>query len=309
MNEFWRNAFAPVPPRSAHDAAWPWRALLGVFDAPSGLRYRFASGYVVLALAGFVVLWRRRRETALLLCAPIVVTIGAAVAHLYPFEGRLVLFLTPAFLLAAAAAASALATWAGRATPLAAAAIVFAIAFPPLERIALQHPLYRIQETPALLEWLRAHRRPGDAVYVWYRATQNVAWYGAQNGLPSTDVVEGGCWLAEPRMFLRDIDRYRGRPRVWFVMAGGAFPQAKLMRQYADSIGTRREQVKIPTNVAGFFPLEVWGYDFSDSTRLTHAAANDVRVDLPPPGESGLLSCTSGPWSRRTAADHGLAND
>jgi hypothetical protein len=73
------------------------------------------------------------------------------------------------------------------------AVIVAFVLAPLVMRIASNPPVYRLQETDSLLEWLAAHRRPGDAVYVWYRAAPNVLWYGPRMGLPMSEVVWGGA--------------------------------------------------------------------------------------------------------------------
>jgi hypothetical protein len=290
MREFWHDAFAPVPPRSLQDLLWPWHRLTELFGMPWGLRYPLAYVYSVLALAGFVLLWRARRDITLLLLGPIIVTFGVAAAHLYPFEGRLVLYLTPTLFLAMAAAIGALARWAGARIRFAAPAVILLAVVPVLMPIIRYRPPYRIQEMDTLLEWLTAHRRPGDVVYVWYRSVPNLLWYGPRHGLGESDVVEGGCWVAEPRGFLREIDRLRGRPRVWIVLTGTSLPEARLMMEYAGQIGIRGEGRRMPASFPRYH-LEAWLHDFSDSTRLATTSAEQFPVRLPAPARHELMAC------------------
>jgi hypothetical protein len=103
--KFWDFAFPPWPPASAGEVAWPVRRMAFFFanpvnfDTPMG-----AKGSALLALAlflaGCVSLCNRgRRDVLAMLTAPIVVTMAAAYLRLYPFHGRLVLFLVPSSLL------------------------------------------------------------------------------------------------------------------------------------------------------------------------------------------------------------------
>jgi hypothetical protein len=161
-----------------------------------------------------------------------------------------------------------------------------------MEPIIRNHPTYRLQEMGPLLEWVKARRRPGDVVYVWYRAVPNVVWYGPRHGLAASDIVEGGCWMAEPGGFLRDLDRVRGRPRVWLVLTGGTLAEARMMLEYAGQIGVRGEG----RNMAASFPryhLEAWLYDFSDSTRLAGTSAAQFPVNLPVPARAEVMACTA----------------
>lgn len=297
MQQFWRSAFPPLRPRSMKELRWPWDALRSLFGTPWGLRYRYGSVYVVLALCGFAVVWRRNREVALLLAAPVLVTAGAAAARLYPFEGRLVFFLNPILLITTAAAIGFAAAWIGARSRLASAALVLLVIAPPLERIFRLRPPYRIQQTEELLERLVARRLPGDAVYVWYRAWPNLAWYGPRHGLATDALVHGGCWIAEPRRFLTELDAMRGRARVWIIISGSGFPEARLLKNYANEIGVAREHVEIDASVTGYFPLEMSLYDFSDRVRLARARADSYPVSLPAPWDAAVTACTTGPWA------------
>ncbi|MEO8624669.1 MAG: hypothetical protein ABI625_26540 [bacterium] len=290
MKEYWDNAFAPMPPRSLHDLLWPWQALVGLFGMPWGFRYPVAPVFVVLALAGFVLLWRTRRDLTLLVLGPILVTFGVAAVRVYPFEGRLVLYLTPFLLLAVAAATTGLATWIGARVPYVGAAVVLLVSLASLEPVIENRPTYRLQEMRGLLDWVASQRRPGDAVFVWYRAAPNVQWYRERTGIAASDIVEGGCWLTEPRNFLRDLDKVRGRPRVWIVITGASLPEGKLLLSYAGQIGVRGEGKSMPTSFPRYH-VDAWLYDFSDATRLASASSETFPIKLPRPATTEVMAC------------------
>jgi hypothetical protein len=104
MWRFWDFAFPPMPPRSAWEAAWVVRRFLYLFvnpldfSTPLGPRLS-ALPILVLFAIGCAALGRNDRTRAAMLAAPGVITMLATCLHLYPFHGRLVLFLVPTLLL------------------------------------------------------------------------------------------------------------------------------------------------------------------------------------------------------------------
>jgi hypothetical protein len=102
---FWNFAFPPMPPSSLRDALWP--VSRGVylffnpydFRTPLGPRLSASLGFAFF-LTGCGSLWRRgSRETLWLLLAPVLFALLAAYLRLYPFHGRLLLFLVPSLVL------------------------------------------------------------------------------------------------------------------------------------------------------------------------------------------------------------------
>ena len=108
MWRFWDFAFPPMPPRSAWDATWALRRLAYYFinplnfDAPFGARLSMLPA-IGLASVGVVRLWKFDRHRFALLTLPVALTLAASALRLYPFHGRLVLFLAPVPLIAIAA--------------------------------------------------------------------------------------------------------------------------------------------------------------------------------------------------------------
>jgi hypothetical protein len=116
---FWGFAFPPMPPRSAWDATWFARRLAYYFinplnfDAPFGERLSMLPA-LALAILGIVRLRKPDRSRWALLMLPVILTMLASALQLYPFHGRLVLFLVPAPLIAIAAGLDAVRESRGR---------------------------------------------------------------------------------------------------------------------------------------------------------------------------------------------------
>ena len=278
MHWFWRTrlGFLPLPTSAAGFALWTRDRFTQFFDGMSG--YPLPIVYTVLMLAGFVALWRKR-DVALIVLGPILVTFAAAVAQEYPFRLRVVLFLLPSCLLAAAAAVG----WIvdrlyGVNRPLGVAVALAAMA-PPLFAIALKPPPYVAEPFKPVLAYVQAHRQPGDRVYVYSNAFQAISRYGATYGMPVGTYDAGTCDESSTGPFLADVDRYRGAPRLWVIASSvpDFRPARKAIGKYLRTIGVVRDSFQ-RASVAPLDPVSAELFDLSDTIRLKSATAASFAV-------------------------------
>lgn len=302
MTWFWREGFMPWPPRSVWDVLWPFAAVRGVFDEL--LDFPWPTLYLALALVGAVSLTRRRRAEALLLLLPVCLTLAAAIAHAFPFRVRVVLFVVPTLLLLVAEGAWRLGTLLR--PRLLEHLVPLAAALPPLVMLARNPPVWRFDDARPVFAELERQRRPGDVVYVYYPSWQAIRFYGPRYGLPLEGVELGTC-QPELRDYLRELDRYRGRDRVWFVNAfePPRIGETALMLAYLDAIGLRTATIEgPPTNRPGALAsgrrlvarpgTYAHLYDLSDPVRLASTTA-ELR-QLPPSVKFvGVPRCRYGP--------------
>jgi hypothetical protein len=138
MWRFWGFGFPPWPPGSFWDATWVFRRLAYFFinpldfDGPFDPRISMLPA-IGLALVGLVRLWKLDRGRWTLLFLPVGATLAASALQLYPFHGRLLLFLTPIPLLAVAAGFDAAFQIRGRARrPIVYALIALVLGYPAI---------------------------------------------------------------------------------------------------------------------------------------------------------------------------------
>jgi hypothetical protein len=245
--------------------------------------------YLALTILGFWAMWRRRRDAALLLLGPVAVMLVASATRQYPFYGRLLLPLAPAMLLAACEGAGFLVS--RQLLPSPAAAL---IAIPPLLALFENRPVHRIEETRPMLAYMAAHRRPGDAFYVYHGALPAFRYYGPRYGLDPADAVSGSCHRGEPRAYLHEIDALRGRRRVWVVFVHDVprLGEQAVMLGYLDRIGVRLDGIA----VAADGPSEVRAdlYDLGIPQRLVSATADVFPLPKGDPELARRLGCGSG---------------
>ncbi len=102
MYVFWNFAFPPFPPTSVDDLARAAGLLLETFVTPLNLvpnllPYAFALFAAFLGALGAGRIARKDPAALAILLAPAALALGAAAARRYPFHGRLILWLAPAF--------------------------------------------------------------------------------------------------------------------------------------------------------------------------------------------------------------------
>ena len=293
LDWYWKGGFMPVPPRSASDAVWLWERLSWIFGSfvtglrrtNGGLGYPWSHLFVILTIAGAIALWNRRRDAALIVVMPLACTIVASALHLYPFTGRVLSFLLPVLLMLTAAGADhALTRWPRRlqfAWPVLLALVVGSPVFATLAAL----PPERTEHLRPVLAAVAERRQPEDDIYVYYGAGQSFMYYAPRFGLDRTRFVLGRCSVTDPRVYLRDLDRVRGKSRVWIVATHARLGATELllMLGYLDTIGRRVESIEVPATL-NLPSIAAYGllYDLSDEARLSKTSAEIYPVHAPP---------------------------
>lgn len=300
MHAFWAGGFPPGSFAGAFAAAWPWQnvRLLFGFGAQASLAYPFAPAYATLATIGCGVLWVRQRRTAAILIGPIIATLGAAVVGQYPFMDRLILFLVPALILAIAAAVAALYEYVARYSQPTAVLVAACLVLPTAYPVAATPPPYRIEPVKTVLQQLQVAHRPGDAVYVYYGAAPGVSAYAEKFGLSEADYAVGGCHRGDSRRYLEELDNFRGRARVWLILAH-ALPRYRErddILAYLDAIGTREQLIRAEARSADWDPqpAEAVLYDLSAPERPGEALAGTFAL-TGPASQEPATRCGRGP--------------
>jgi hypothetical protein len=269
---------------------------------PAALGYPFAPLYATAAILGLV--WLARRDwIGRTMTLPVLVTLAAAAVHQYPFSDRLLLFLLPSFCLGIAAffqAVSDRMSWS--AAPFA-AAVALALA-PTIYPVVHTLPPYRTENVKGVLAHVQSQRRPDDGAYVYYGGGPAVEFYAADYGLQAGDYAVGGCYRGDSRRYLEELDVYRGRSRVWVIVAHAVplYAERDDMLGYLDAIGVRKDAfAEWPRTAVGpGLPAEAFLYDLSDATRL--AATTAARFTLKGrPNRDARFGCTEGPQAMAPA--------
>jgi predicted branched-subunit amino acid permease len=298
MDDFWRTGFAPLPLHAFSTVRWLWSQTQSFFTDQNLLHYRWPLAFIVVALLGFIESWRRRRDVALLLLGPIVAATAAAVAQQYPLRGRLMIYLVPIALLAVGAGAGWLQHELRRVHPALGWAAIAGLFVTPVIAIADPLPPYEIENHRTVLRYLQQHRQPGDAVYVFPLSRVGMLYYGPRYGLEPNAWTTAVCDRNDTRSYIRDVDRYRGTPRLWVLTsASRPYRSARAaVRGYLSTIGVKRDSVVI-RSIDGTGSLDL--FDLSEPGRLRSATADAFPVQpMPTDPRPGCR-----PWARPSPID------
>jgi dolichyl-phosphate-mannose-protein mannosyltransferase len=280
MKTFWgsRGGFPPsVKEGLGAMIAWGPRQILSVFAhfllfiTPSALVGIVAGPLAALAVVGLPWLWRRSRFYVALLLAPIAGGLMGAFVGLLPFRHRTGVYAGSAVLVLSMVGLEALRTWLpARVRWL--MAVVATLVAGPLALIVLlaARPPYPTQEARPVLQELTRRRDANDVVYVYCAGRHAIEFYGPRVGLSGW--IQGGCH-DDILGFLRELDQFRGQPRLWFFFTQSHGQETVIMRSYLRTIGHERAAIPDPSGDSGETETAGYLFDLSDTDLLGRVTA------------------------------------
>ena len=237
MARFWLEGFMPLPPRSLNDLDWFGVAASGwvrnTFDFSETvspvrtIAIWIGGGFAALGIFGG---WRRDRLALALVGLPVALALAGSAATLYPFKGRLILFLVPSTLvligwgLEQAMGAIARITRDGPRRALGFVAPTAAIALIGCAAIVLggwlRSPVR--EEIRPVLEHVAERARPGDVIYLHSGARHAFLFYErtCPRCVPDRATVIPGRFLADREDEIqKDLASLPRTGRIWMLFA------------------------------------------------------------------------------------------
>ncbi|MFZ5858856.1 MAG: glycosyltransferase family 39 protein [Chloroflexota bacterium] len=266
--DYWREGFIPC---DVSAFAWLVNSLRAPFTDLLGLQLPYLFNGL-LFLLGMFGLTRRLPRFGLFLLLVLFLTLLASALTLYPFAGRMILFLAPIFLLFLAESVDLPGAWilARQSSGLKAAirgTILFtlsaALLFSPLA-LAYENftaPKMREHIRPTM-QYLREHRKDGDLVYLYYWAEHAVRFYAPKYGFALDDFIIGTDHHTDPELYRPELDALRGHGRVWVLFShvyeDGDFNERDYILNYLDSIGEMSREYRVPGTSVYLYLYDLW---------------------------------------------------
>jgi hypothetical protein len=215
MNNYWQGGFMPL---AVSQWRWYLDTFLGMFDNPVGLS--LAGLAAVGFIAGLIALWRNNRKLLALLMLPLLATLAASAVRLYPFSGRLILFLVPLIVIVIAEGVTQLWTLTRTQSVVIGGAIILLLFAQPVLNAVDNFVQPKMGEDirPAI-SYIRQHWQKGDQLYVYYGARPAFMYYGPQFGFEDNDYIPGEAGRNDWNQYWAEIERVRGQPRVWLLFS------------------------------------------------------------------------------------------
>lgn len=261
--KYWQPSY----PQSLFDILWLFDAFGRFFYRPLGF-IGIVDGLAILAfIIGCVTCYRRNRILLITLIFPVLATLAATYLQKYPFRERLVLFLTPFFLILIAEGVIFLISQTTKPKKWVKGFGIFVLV------ALLIHPVTHStsiifkpelkQEFRPILEYVKSSQQPGDQIYVYFKGISHMKYYATKFGYSPSDYVlgtyelpdEGEILPVEWERYQQEFEPFRGQKRVWILFRVDEVEENTLL-SYLNTIG---RQVEIYKQKGAFVCL----YDFS----------------------------------------------
>lgn len=214
LQDFWVDGYMPLLPQSFADIRWYIDTFFGIFANPVGFKDYAAGIAAFIFLLGVERLRLVQRKHCLMLIAPLGLTLLASGLYLYPFSGRLLLFLTPILVLIAAAGIDYIQDKTGH------MGLVMVI----LTAILFVEPLlfagYRLvnprekEEVRPVLAYMYDHKEERDLLYVYYGAKPAFKYYLKDYTLDDEAYMIGVQSRGKWQSYVNDMNKLHGKKRV-----------------------------------------------------------------------------------------------
>ncbi|PPS39808.1 glycosyltransferase family 39 protein [Chroococcidiopsis sp. TS-821] len=217
-------------PNSFLDISWLLTTFWEFFHKPLGFPDIFLWLAIITFFVGCISLIKADLRILLVLLSPILVTFGAAYLQIYPFDGRLVLFLTPFFVLLISEGAAFSREISFFKTEKISVLILILLLTPPIGTAGyLTIRPYEKQEMRPIMSYIKKHQKQNDTLYVYQRAEFQFKYYASKFGYQSDDYILGvddldkqdgqGISDNEWQRYTSDLNKLRGKSRVWIVFS------------------------------------------------------------------------------------------
>jgi len=223
QQSFWDGSFMPFPPKSISDVKWFGKTFFEVFTSPVGLPL---PGLGALAfLLGTVSIFTRDKELFFILLSPVFVVLFVSALHLYPFKGRVILFIVPFILLFIGEGVVFLYENTRNYSGVVGILLVGLLFYGPLTTAASHtakktgYAIMPHEDTRSVMKYVKEHRKQGDVLYLYHFSTYPFKYYAERYGFSNDDYIEGIYSTHDWSKYLDDLEKLRGSKRVWLMFS------------------------------------------------------------------------------------------
>jgi len=260
----WGNGF----PSSPFDIIWMLDAFGKFFHKPLGFS-KWVDGLAIVAfLVGCISCWLSRKKNFLVLLTPLFMTFLASFLHQYPFQSRLVLFLTPfvIFLMAEGGIYILTKSKSRYIKIISILLIILLLRQPLMKAIDLIEKPLNSSEIKPVLSYIKEHQQPEDILYIYQRGIYQFQYYAEKYGYQEGDYIIGvddldqydgkKLSITEKKRYEKDLDKLRGNKRVWLLFSHNHISAEKrFLNYYLNQIGMRIDTFKQPGSYVYLYDL------------------------------------------------------
>lgn len=257
-------------PSSILDVIWSLDSLGKFFYEPLGFSGPMDGLAIVVFIIGCFSLFRRNKIALFIILSPLLATLFAAYLHKYPFGGRLVLFLTPFFIVQIAEGVDYL--WIksrSSAGKFVWSILLVLLIYTPLANASHLFVEPRLKsDIKPVISYIKENQKPGDILYIYQRGEYQFKYYANKYGYQERDYIIGvddldnydgvGVSEAEWQRYKSDLDKLRVHDRVWVLFSHAWVKEEnQMIKSYLDSIGKQLDvfQSRTPKSFVYLYDL------------------------------------------------------
>lgn len=247
--DFWQKNFIPFPPMSLTSLYHIVYLLLRIFKNPGGFSIYDIFFTLLSFIIGIFYLYRSTKTISLIFIIPLIITILFSIFKLYPFEGRVILFIAPILSIFVSAGISLLYNIVKKSSKLIAISIsLILFIYPTFNAVYHLIKPRAPEELRPVLEYLLKNSKEQDAIYIYYGAANAFRYYQTRfSDFPANCILgieSRNDWTG----YYRDIEKLKGNNRVWFIFSHIAthlgVNEEKLFVTYLNLFGTQIESYR-----------------------------------------------------------------
>lgn len=280
------DSFMPTP----LNISWIYYKLRDVFYFIQLAHYGLPQA---LFIVGAIYLFLKKRYLFYILISPIPIALLVSSLHKYPFTHRLLLFLTPLYLICMGGGIGYVINWISRFFPVLQVILIGILLFHPLEA-AINHlkTPYTFQEIKPVIQHIEKNKQEDDIVYIYHSAQYAFKYYAKRFGFNNDFIVDPSEHWSNPISnrvykksnyntivlgvisrgnnsgYIEDLNKLKDNKRVWLLFSHfnvNGSNELPVFLKHLDSIGTKIDSLDMPGAYGG---SAVYLYDLSRETKL-----------------------------------------
>jgi 4-amino-4-deoxy-L-arabinose transferase-like glycosyltransferase len=251
MQQGWSvtSNFMPFPPSSASDVRWFIDNFFDIFKNPVGLHFHGIAAFTFII--GCVSMLSKNKLLFFMLLSPIFITLLVSGFHMYPFTGRLLLFIVPSVLLFIAEGTEYIRYKIKHNSAIVGIILIGILFFHPIlftsySSIIMQIPFKQWTNTENIrpvMRYIKEHKQDGDILYLYYSSRYGFKYYAERYGFNNNKYIVGIKSRGNWENYANDLNKLRGNIRVWLLFShvwkGKGVDEEKFFLYHLDSIGKR----------------------------------------------------------------------
>ncbi|MBE9168838.1 hypothetical protein IQ238_15415 [Pleurocapsales cyanobacterium LEGE 06147] len=264
LMDSWDDAF----PSSPLNLIWFLDSLGKFFYNPLGFEGGLDGLAIFIFAIGCFSYFSRNKAILISLISPLFMTFLAASLQGYPFRGRLVLFLTPFFIIIIAEGASYLLKYKRNRLTITLGILlsILLVIFPILNVGSILNKPQLKEEIKPVISYIKTHQQPGDILYIYQRGIYQFLYYAEKYGYLHGDYIIGvddldqydgeGLSEREWQRYKQDLDKLRGNKRVWLLFShANKASENTAIQSYLDRIGQKVDFFAAPGSFVYLYDL------------------------------------------------------